>query len=70
MAVKFVALHTGLHHTQYDHSYFGHFILTETLLPLLIRTAKEEGSDVRIINVSSVACCSQQSELMANLPDS
>ncbi|KXN83075.1 hypothetical protein AN958_01893 [Leucoagaricus sp. SymC.cos] len=34
-------------------SYLGHFILTENLLPLLIQTSKQEGSDVRIINVSS-----------------
>ncbi|KXN83077.1 hypothetical protein AN958_01895 [Leucoagaricus sp. SymC.cos] len=34
-------------------SYLGHFILTENLLPLLIKTAEQEDSDVRIINVSS-----------------
>ncbi|THH19385.1 hypothetical protein EUX98_g8787 [Antrodiella citrinella] len=30
------------------------FVWTETLLPLMEKTAKEEGSDVRIINVASV----------------
>lgn len=34
-------------------NYLSHFVFTETLLPLLIRTSKEEGSDVRIVNVSS-----------------
>ncbi|KAJ3573514.1 hypothetical protein NP233_g2381 [Leucocoprinus birnbaumii] len=34
-------------------NYLGHFIFTETLLPLLIQTSKQEGSDVRIINLSS-----------------
>ncbi|KAJ3851453.1 NAD-P-binding protein [Lentinula lateritia] len=33
----------------------NHFVLTETLLPLLKRTASLEDSDVRIVNVSSLA---------------
>ncbi|KAF5318543.1 hypothetical protein D9619_010894 [Psilocybe cf. subviscida] len=34
-------------------SHISHFVFTETLLPLLKKTAQEENSDVRIINVSS-----------------
>ncbi|KAJ7734103.1 hypothetical protein B0H16DRAFT_1467733 [Mycena metata] len=34
-------------------SYVGPFILTDTLLPLLKRTAAEPGSDVRIVNLTS-----------------
>lgn len=34
-------------------SHFGTFIFTETLLPLLIKTAKEPSYDVRIVNVSN-----------------
>lgn len=34
-------------------NYLGHFVFTENLLPLLIQTSKQEGSDVRIINLSS-----------------
>lgn len=36
-------------------NYLGPFVFTETLLPLLIKTSKEEGSDVRIVNVASEA---------------
>ncbi|KAF8156425.1 NAD(P)-binding protein [Pholiota molesta] len=36
-------------------NHIGHFVLTETLLPLLKTTAQLEGSDVRIVNISSVA---------------
>lgn len=32
-------------------SYLSHFVFTETLLPILVKTSKEEGSDVRILNV-------------------
>ncbi|KAJ7731361.1 NAD-P-binding protein [Mycena metata] len=32
-------------------NYISHFVLTETLLPLMKRTAAEDGSDVRIVNV-------------------
>jgi hypothetical protein len=34
-----------------NRSHFGHFALTEALLPLLKKTAQEEGSDIRIVNV-------------------
>lgn len=34
-------------------SHFGTFVFTTTLLPLLRETAKEAGSDVRIVTVSS-----------------
>ncbi|KAF9454438.1 NAD(P)-binding protein [Macrolepiota fuliginosa MF-IS2] len=36
-------------------NYLSHFIFTENLLPLMARTSKEEGSDVRIINLTSTA---------------
>ncbi|KAH7874994.1 uncharacterized protein C8R40DRAFT_239368 [Lentinula edodes] len=36
-------------------NHISHFVLTETLLPLLKRTASLEDSDVRIVNVSSLA---------------
>ncbi|KAF9063833.1 NAD-P-binding protein [Rhodocollybia butyracea] len=36
-------------------NHISHFELTETLLPLLKKTAALEGSDVRIVNVSSLA---------------
>ncbi|KAF9442867.1 NAD(P)-binding protein [Macrolepiota fuliginosa MF-IS2] len=36
-------------------NYLGHLVFTENLLPLLIQTSKQEGSDVRIIGVSSRA---------------
>ncbi|KZO91909.1 NAD-P-binding protein [Calocera viscosa TUFC12733] len=36
-------------------NYLGHFVLTSSLLPLLERTARFSGSDVRIVNVSSMA---------------
>ncbi|KAJ4498471.1 hypothetical protein C8R41DRAFT_864667 [Lentinula lateritia] len=36
-------------------NYISHFVLTETLLPLLTRTASLEDSDVRIVNLSSVS---------------
>ncbi|KAF7313843.1 Protein kinase domain-containing protein [Mycena chlorophos] len=34
-------------------NHVAHFALTEALLPLLEKTAKEDGSDVRIVNVTS-----------------
>ncbi|KAJ7603012.1 NAD(P)-binding protein [Mycena rosella] len=34
-------------------NHISHFVLTETLLPLMKATAKEPGADVRIVNVSS-----------------
>ncbi|KAG6907738.1 hypothetical protein DXG01_007538 [Tephrocybe rancida] len=36
-------------------SHFGPYILTRTLLPLLVKTSKEPGSDVRIVTLSSLA---------------
>lgn len=33
------------------HSYLSPFAFTQTLLPLLIATAKQPGSDVRVVNV-------------------
>ncbi|CAK5276220.1 unnamed protein product [Mycena citricolor] len=36
-------------------NHIGHFALTQGLLPLMIETAKRPNSDVRIVNVSSVA---------------
>ncbi|KAJ3573515.1 hypothetical protein NP233_g2380 [Leucocoprinus birnbaumii] len=34
-------------------NYLSHFVLTENLLPLLIKTSKQEGSDVRVVNLAS-----------------
>lgn len=36
-------------------SYFSTFVFTETLLPLLKKSAAEPGSDVRIVNVCILA---------------
>ncbi|KAJ6579605.1 NAD(P)-binding protein [Mycena vulgaris] len=36
-------------------NHISHFVLTDTLLPLMTATAKEPGADVRIVNVSSMA---------------
>ncbi|KAF5368335.1 hypothetical protein D9758_002229 [Tetrapyrgos nigripes] len=36
-------------------NHISHFVLTETVLPLMKTTAKETGSDVRIVNVTSIA---------------
>jgi hypothetical protein len=33
------------------HSYLSPFAFSQTLLPLLIATAKQPGSDVRVVNV-------------------
>jgi len=41
--------------TQFGTNHVGHALLTKLLLPTLQRTAKEPGSDVRIINLSSSA---------------
>lgn len=35
------------------HSYLSPFAFTQALLPLLVETAKQPGSDVRIVNVRS-----------------
>jgi NAD(P)-dependent dehydrogenase (short-subunit alcohol dehydrogenase family) len=39
---------------QFATNYLGHAMLTECLLPILLRTAKVPGSDVRIINLTSL----------------
>ncbi|GAA6013648.1 hypothetical protein JCM8202_000763 [Rhodotorula sphaerocarpa] len=36
-------------------NHIGHFALTKHLLPLMIKTSKERGASVRIVNVSSMA---------------
>nr|GAT56722.1 NAD-binding protein [Mycena chlorophos] len=36
-------------------NHISHFALTQTLLPLMEETSKEDGSDVRIVNVTSTA---------------
>lgn len=38
---------------QFGTNYVGHSLLTKLLLPTLLNTAKEPGTDVRIINLSS-----------------
>lgn len=40
-------------------SHISHFVLTDTLLPLMRETAKEAGSDVRIVNVRGHAQIAQ-----------
>ncbi|PSN65952.1 NAD(P)-binding protein [Corynespora cassiicola Philippines] len=40
---------------QFATNHLGHAMLTRELLPILVRTAEEPGSDVRIINLSSDA---------------
>ncbi|KAL8770585.1 MAG: hypothetical protein Q9194_005129 [Teloschistes cf. exilis] len=39
--------------SQFGTNHVGHALLTKLLLPTLLSTAKEEGSDVRIINLTS-----------------
>jgi NAD(P)-dependent dehydrogenase (short-subunit alcohol dehydrogenase family) len=41
--------------SQFGTNHIGHALLTKLLLPTLIKTAEKPGSDVRIINVSSIA---------------
>lgn len=40
---------------QFATNHLGHALLTQMLLPLMLRTAEQPGSDVRIINLSSSA---------------
>lgn len=39
--------------SQFGTNHMGHALLTKLLLPTLLSTAKEEGSDVRIVNLTS-----------------
>ncbi|KAL5341404.1 hypothetical protein BJX70DRAFT_51071 [Aspergillus crustosus] len=42
------------HEIQLGTNHTGHFLLTEFLLPTLLKTASEPGSDVRVISLSSI----------------
>ncbi|KAL1876783.1 hypothetical protein Plec18167_005192 [Paecilomyces lecythidis] len=42
------------HEIQLGTNHTGHFLLTKLLLPTLLKTAKEPGSDVRVISLSSI----------------
>jgi NAD(P)-dependent dehydrogenase (short-subunit alcohol dehydrogenase family) len=54
-----MALNPGLskdgYEIQFATNHLGHALLTKRLLPLMLRTAEEPNSDVRIINLTSVA---------------
>ncbi|KAL9059525.1 MAG: hypothetical protein Q9206_001442, partial [Seirophora lacunosa] len=52
MATPFAESQEG-YETQFGTNHMGHFLLTKELLPILLSTAKEEGSDVRIVNLTS-----------------
>jgi NAD(P)-dependent dehydrogenase (short-subunit alcohol dehydrogenase family) len=39
--------------SQFGTNHMGHFLLTKLLLPTLLKTASQPGSDVRIVNLSS-----------------
>jgi len=52
MVVNYAITHDGIQDSVMI-NYISPFVFTTTLLPLLIRTAKQSGSDVRIVNVSS-----------------
>jgi len=54
MAVPPGKTETG-HDIQLGTNHIGHFLLTKLLLPKLQHTAKQSGSDVRVISVSSEA---------------
>ena len=43
------------YHAQDNFSYLSPFAFTQTLLPLLVATAKQPGSDVRIVNVCQLS---------------
>ena len=42
------------HEIQFGTNHTGHFLLTKLLLPTLLKTAEEPGSDVRVVAVSSI----------------
>ncbi|KAL4944142.1 hypothetical protein BDV06DRAFT_220610 [Aspergillus oleicola] len=42
------------HEIQLGTNHTGHFLLTKLLLPTLLKTAEEPGSDVRVVSLSSV----------------
>lgn len=50
---------------QFGTNHMGHALMIQMLLPLLQRTAEEPNSDVRIINMSSVAYTNATSEGIA-----
>ena len=52
MAMPFSLTEDG-YEIQFGTNHMGHFLLTKLLMPRLLRTAEESGSDVRIINLSS-----------------
>ena len=54
MAVPWSMTEDG-YEIQFGTCHMGHALFTELLLPTLLKTAEEPGSDVRIINLSSEA---------------
>ena len=54
MAVPAATTEDG-YEIQFGTNYIGHMLLTKLLLPTLLSTAKEPGSDVRVVNLSSEA---------------
>jgi NAD(P)-dependent dehydrogenase (short-subunit alcohol dehydrogenase family) len=48
------ALSTDGYEIQFATNHLGHAMLTDCLLPTLLRTAKEPNSDVRILNITSM----------------
>jgi NAD(P)-dependent dehydrogenase (short-subunit alcohol dehydrogenase family) len=44
---------TAIHRIQFGTNHMGHALLTKLLLPTLLKTAEEPGSDVRVVNLSS-----------------
>ncbi|KAL2811950.1 hypothetical protein BJX63DRAFT_263741 [Aspergillus granulosus] len=42
------------HEIQLGTNHTGHFLLTKLLLPTMLRTAEEPGSDVRVVSLSSI----------------
>lgn len=53
MAVPYSKTTDG-YEIQFGTCHMGHALLTKLLMPTLLKTAEEPGSDVRIINVSSI----------------